>query len=143
MTHDLRSMPWTAICAAILGIVVSWLFSWSVVQQAYDNVRPVLVLSVSIIERTADSVTLRLTGEKKRDCTLKSIHALTRNGLPMRDASIVRTDKPQNTETETTGSHDFGIWMVWPTDGASSVVVYVKHDCDGRAVFVSAPEIKL
>lgn len=143
MTHDLRSMPWTAIFSAILGVVLSWLFPWSAVQKVYDDVHPVAVFSVSVTQRTSDSITLRLTGEKKRDCEFRGIHAFTRDALPMRDASIVRIDKPHTAETKPVGFHDFGIWMVWPTDGASSVVVYVKYECDGRPVFVSAPEIKL
>ena len=143
MTNDLRTMPWTALFAAILGVVGSWLFPWTAVQKVYDDVHPVAVFSVSVVKSTSDSITLRLTAEKKRDCEFNGIHAFTRNALPMRDASIVRIDKPNTAETKPIGLHDLGVWMVWPTDGASSVVVYVKYDCEGRTVFVHAPEINL
>ena len=141
--YNIRKMPWTALFAALLGVSVAWAFPWSAIQEVYDTVRPVSIISANVVSRTSDSVTLHLTGEKKRDCKFISVHAFTRVGPPMRDASIVRIDKPQDSETRPIGFHDFGTWMVWPMDGASFAAVYVKYECDGRAVLMRSPEIEL
>lgn len=150
MTPINRFFTATLVLFGSLGLVIAGIVTGSKlatvpIMELYDVLQPVATLKVRELSRTSDSMTIHLTGERNfnRDCVYRGVFAYSKYGVVMRDINMVRTDKPATGQTKPKGKHDFGIWMLWPVDSASSFTVYVKYECAGRDVFVEAMEIRL
>ena len=107
---------------------------------------PVIQSSGRIVERSADSVVVHITGEKLRDCKIVGIQGFSLNlsGV-MTAASIVKLTAhlPQLTDRPV-GPFDAGFWRIWPVSAdARKVRVYVLHACNGVEVRSILAEVAL
>ena len=132
----LRTAPYTIVISALLGFAVApgIIQMWTEGLRWYDATRPVVRMKAEVIEREENSITLRLTGEKLRNCAYLGLYAygVDVNGV-LHDVYREKVDVPENRTTRPVGVQDFGDWKVWPVRFAS-VTMYSRHDCDGRVV---------
>lgn len=137
------TMPITVVLAVLVGVAIApgggfdWLYA------LYDDVRPVVTMSGTLVSRDADSALIDIAGEKHRSCQFLSIRAYSMRDGTLMDANIERVDRPQDGHTKPVGRYDIGRWRVWPVKHAVGVKVYVKHSCDGRLVLTKISEVAL
>jgi hypothetical protein len=145
-TLKLSALMAIALGAGLAGALMAYSFSLPALLDVYDRISPVATLNFEVLSRTADSVTMKLSGERheaRKGCTYKGIFAFTRHGALLRDVNIVRIDRPAPGLTKPPGLHDFGTWMLWPVEGVSAMVIYTQYNCTGRDVLVYSKEIRL
>lgn len=130
---------WPSMAIGVLaGLVLVPMTDLSVtaLREWHDRRNPVIVVtSASVIERTEDSITIALVGEKKRECWYVGVSAFSfLPNLPQRDAYIMRIDMPASGATRPLGLQDMGTWRIWPTTGARRIETWITHQCEGRLV---------
>lgn len=136
---------------ALLGLLIGVLFSPVSLMVAgaglgmYDAAVPVLEMKGTVIGRAADSVDVRITGSKNRNCSYMNIQAYTDVGPGglTKHAYIDRIDRPETGVTRPPGVMDIGVWRIWPVKGEATVTVFVQHTCDGRIVLTKVAEVAL
>lgn len=139
--------PSAVAFGAMVGLVLAlfWPLLVDQAERVTDHWLPVVRGSAAQVHKTDDSVTVRLTLTKLRDCKYLQVQAYSRmaNGT-LRDASAARRDRPEVGVTRPVGqSFDAGLWELWPIDGAVAALLYAQHDCDGRLVSSLLAEVKL
>lgn len=139
MIATVKSLRWTIFFSVLLGIGISMITP----QSWYDALFPVVTMRADVINKTLTEVTVRLSGEKHRDCKYMAIDAFSRHGDLLRDLQMERLDQPADGTTKPMGRFDFGYWRIWPTNDTKTVMIYVRYDCAGRDVFVRAAEVAL
>jgi hypothetical protein len=144
---SLLEQRWTVVVGVLIGVLISPASQgfWGVVLAAYDMLRPVVVLvNATIVDKGGDEVTVGLIVRKGRECDYIRLQAFgARGDEPLKDAYMRRLDVPENGATKPRGTFDIGTWRIWPTSGASSVIVYAQHDCSGRIVQTKLAEVAL
>ena len=135
--------PWAAGIGVFIGVLIApgggvdWAYS------LYDELRPVVRMSGRIVERSGESILLSITGEKLRACEYLAMRAYAERDGRLLDVNAARVDRPEDRHTKPRGVFDLGQWRVWPVDGASAVLVYSTHSCDGRLVVSKLAEVRL
>lgn len=102
----------------------------------YQRSLPVVTMTGSIVGRGNGYVLIHMAGTKHRDCKYLGLvaYSASREGVNF-DANIRRDDLAEKADTKAPGVYDIGIWRVWPVhDVAASVVVKVRHECNGVEV---------
>ena len=96
----------------------------------YDRFFPILTGKVELMERTTGYVTVHMVGTKHRQCRLIRFVTFARiAGVPI-GAFQERIDQPFNPRPLPLGVKvDFGIWRLFPIDGATSMDIYTQHEC--------------
>ena len=104
----------------------------------------VVVGSGTIIARDRDSVTVRVEGEKVRDCMFLSMagYVLGSDGL-LRSTYLARADQPATGATRPVGRQSFGEWMFWPVSGSTRLEIWFAHQCEGRIIRSQAAVVNL
>lgn len=141
--------PFFAVVGGLIGLtwavalpdIVGWASDF------YDGVRPIVRVQSEIVQRSLNSVTVHMSGEKLRgdECRLMTIYAYTiDSGGKSFDANITRLDRPRDGRQRERGTYDFGVWEIWPVDAtAKSVEVWLHHSCRGRDVLTKVVSLKL
>ena len=143
------SVRWTIICGVLVGVMLGpWGISvWSFANSLYDQAYPVVKMSGQIISRDADSVLIKIAGQKLRDCRYVRLSAYGDDGdesTPTDDLYIRREDVPENGFTRPRGFYSIGTWRVWPVRSAIKLIdVYAQHDCQGRIVLTRISSVHL
>lgn len=145
MMRGLRELRLTILLAIAVTLIVSQTLVPIILdlRQAYINAAPVVAVQGELINRGSNSATLHLWGEKLRACTYVKVNAYTLHDGMMVDASTIRIDAPDNHATRPLGPFDMGEWRVWPVAGASKILIFVQHDCNGRVVITKIAEVDL
>ena len=109
----------------------------------YDYIYPVAKMEADIVARGPDSVDLHIYGKKQRNCTYVQMHSFAKSGDVMTDVHQKRIDIAEQGATKPIGVYDIGVWRVWPVAGATYVLMYVHHTCNGRHVLTKIADEKL
>lgn len=136
--------------AATVGVVLGLMNAGrdDFADRLYDRFFPVITGKVDLVERTTGYVTVHMVGTKHRQCRLLRIVTFARiAGIPI-GAFQERIDQPFNPRPLPLGVEvDLGIWRLFPTTGATSMDIYMQHECrDGEAyrkVTLPFAEVKL
>ncbi len=110
---------------------------------AYDKFAPVASMDADIVGRGVDYVDVHVYGVKTRQCKYMQTQSFIRVGPILKDAVGRRIDIPELGGTKPLGNFDIGIWRVSPIAGGSDVLMFVQHDCKGRAVLTKIADLKL
>lgn len=135
--HSLKQMRFTIIFGLLIGVFMApWGTAWfNYAASEYDEQHPVVKIKADIQEKKNSHVILQMTGDKYRSCLFIRMQAFTAQGSsPLKDAYKARIDYPEGDITKPVGPINYGLWKIWPIDGADRVIVYVQHDCGGRVV---------
>lgn len=141
---QLAAMRWTVLFSVLLGALLGSIGPGPLLY-LYDIAVPVVNMRGQLVARGDNSVDVHMWGSKNRNCKYLGILAYshqTNSGL-LRDASITRLDRKSTGDTKPRGDFDIGVWRIAPIAGALEVLVYVQHDCDGRAVDTLIAEIDI
>lgn len=144
MMGALREVRWTILVTLAIGIFLSSSatdYVLSTYREWYDDTHPVVKMAGTLVERTDDSATVHVTGEKLRACRFVSLHSYTRKHGVMTDAYRSRIGQSEDGATKPVGKHDYGTWKIWPIEGANLVVMTVTHECSGRLVSAYIAEV--
>ena len=147
LAKDLWRMRWLVFASAFTGILFAPLIvtGYHTVATEWNDWRPVVRMTGTVVDRTNESVTIHVAGEKLRECTYVGMTAYSRgaDGL-LHDAYRQRIDRPEGQFTRPKGTFDIGFWRIWPLGAdAVSVVMFAKHECDGHVVVSKLAEVQL
>jgi hypothetical protein len=121
-----------ALTALILPVAVES------VRDEYDRSHPVWVAErTTLVKRDGGTATIRIVGEKRRDCDLLRTWAqATYIDQPATDAIVQRpSGRTVGYINRPLGRQDLGEFIVAPIPFESAgLVVHVEHDCGGRVV---------
>ena len=106
---------------------------------------PVVVASGKIVERTATSVLIHITGTKLRECRFMGLQAYTVDtGGVMTAAQLERVGVPMMAHSRPLGPFDAGTFRVWPlVDDARGVTIYVSYQCGVHEVRALLAQVAL
>ena len=147
MKNSVFEMRWTILTAVVVGYMLSPFtqLGASTFFKMYDALWPVVTAHVELTSRDSDSIYVRITGTKHRDCQYLQIDSYysTPAGM-LRDANETRTDLfPIDGASKPVGPFDIGVWRIFPVSGASNVQLYVEHSCAGRLVVTKIADVTL
>ncbi len=111
----------------------------------YDQISPVLVMTGKIVARTADTVDIHITGEKRRACAYMGIQAYGGGGGltdPAQVLELERIDATSSGATRPPGYYDIGVWRM-NAKGSKTIRVVTQHSCDGRIVLSTIASVTL
>ena len=146
MMNALREVRWTIAVTLVIGVFLSSSatdYALSMYRDWYDDTHPVVRMSGTLVERNSSTATIRIKGEKLRQCRFVSLHAYTRKKDVMSDAYKERLGRIEDGANKQVGQHDLGNWTIWPLDDADTVVMTVMHDCSGRLVTAHIAEVAI
>lgn len=133
----------------IVGVLIGFIFSplsfglTDVLMAPFDKAYPVVEMKGVLISKDSQSIDIRMAGTKNRDCTYLNLQAYALRGGVQYDLNIRRVDIAEKGDTKVPGIYDIGIWRMWPTEGATKVVVMAQHLCAGRLVTTKIAEVPL
>ena len=102
----------------------------------YDKLFPIVTGDVEILDKTTGYVTVHMSGTKHRQCQLLRIVTFARiAGVPI-GAFQERIDQPAfGRPLPLHVKIDFGIWRLFPVNGATSMDMFMQHECkDGHGM---------
>ena len=143
-----RAHPSAILVGSLFGIILT-LFWPLLVDQAEiisDKAWPVSEGSAHVVDRSDNRVTIRMQVRKIRDCKYLQLQAYSiMLGGVLREAYAKRTDKLAQGQTKPPGiTWDAGVWDIWPTDGATGIVLWAQYDCgDNRLISTKLAEVTL
>jgi hypothetical protein len=105
----------------------------------------VVTATAQVIEKEDNFLTVHLTGVKHRNCAYLGLYAYGVDAAGgLHDIYREKIDSPEDRETrpKMAERQDFGRWRVWPVNW-TAVVMYTRHDCNGRIVVTKLAGIPL
>lgn len=114
------------------------------IRGTYDDRNPVIIANGTLVAAREDWAEVAIIGDKRRACiyVAMSAYSTDRNGL-LRDSYVSRVDMPSSGTTRPLGTQTLGVWRIWPVLGATSVQLWITHQCEGRLVRTMLAEIEL
>lgn len=92
--------------------------------------RPVVTMQGELLSQTSGSAHIHVWGKKSRGtCKFLEISAYASKHGVLHSTVTTRTDMESDGTTKPEGVFDIGNWIIFPTDGAESVLMYVTHSC--------------
>lgn len=146
MIRQIIETPWTVALGAAVGLFLAPVgqSAWDATRAYYDEMRPVVVMSIRLVDVSAGEVRVRIVGEKRRACDYLRMQAYTRGADgSLADAYARREDRKERGDTKPIGAYDIGVWSIWPASGAVAVLMAVQHDCGGRIVLTKIGEVPI
>jgi len=145
MIRHIKELKWSIIFAIFFTLLASQIVA-PLILEARQNLldsQPVVKMQGDLIARTADTVTISISGEKLRPCTFVKLNAFAIVDNYMRDAHLERISKAPTQGNRPLGAFHMGEWMIWPTNGAKQVKVFVQHDCSGKVIVTQIATVDL
>ena len=146
MMKILHEVRWTILVTILFGVFVSSSMTDRVSElynDWYDRTHPVVRMSGTLVARTGSSVTIRVKGEKLRQCRFVSLHVHTVKNGEYIDAYKERVGLIEDGSTKQVGKHDLGNWLIWPINDADTVTMTVLHECSGRLITAQIAEVAI
>lgn len=117
----LRKNGPTIILGGFIGIAIT---------VAIFYLRPVVTMQGELLSQTSASANIHVWGKKSRgSCKFLEINTYASKGGVLYDTISSRIDMESDGLTKPEGVFDIGNWLIYPTDGAQSVLMYVTHSC--------------
>ena len=139
-----RCYKWTILFGAAAGVLFANLMTMPLVS-LYDRLNPVVSFHGELVTRDANSVIIKVSGTKNRDCVFVpgSIHSFVRNGGMLFNAQEQKIDEPKS-RSRPLGPAYLGMWRVWPVgQGPQTLLMYVEHNCSGRMIMTEIVNLEL
>ena len=124
--------------AATIGVLLALMNAGKddFADRLYDRAFPIITGSAKLVDRTTGYVTVHMNGTKHRPCQFLRIVTFARiAGVPI-GAFQERIDQPAyGRPLPLHVNIDFGLWRLFPIDGATSMDIYMQHECrDGEGM---------